>query len=136
MVMKFSAKEQYGLRAMVELAKRYGQGPVSLATVAQTQAISLAFLEQVVMPLRSAGLLISTRGANGGYALTHDPHSVTVAEVLRALEGDLVSFSCLSNAADTPCRRGEGVCGARQVWERVQEKLTEALDSTTLADLC
>ncbi len=134
--MKFSAKEQYGLRAMVELAKRYGQGPVSLGTVAQSQAISLAFLEQVVMPLRAAGLLDSTRGANGGYALTRNPGSVTVAEILRALEGDVVSFSCVSNAADAPCKRGEGACGARQVWERVQGRLTEALDATTLADLC
>ena len=134
--MKFSAKEQYGLRAMVELARRYGQGPIPLGAVAQSQAISLAFLEQVVMPLRAAGLVCSTRGANGGYALTRIPQLVTVAEVLRALEGDVVSFSCMSDGQDPPCKRGERACGARQVWERVQSRLTEALDSTTLADLC
>jgi len=134
--MKFSAKEQYGLRAMVELARRYGQGPISLGAVAQVQALSLAFLEQVVMPLRTAGLLDSTRGANGGYVLTRSPQSVTVGEVLRALGGEVVSFACVSDAADPPCKRGEGACGARQVWERVQGRLTEALDSTTLADLC
>jgi len=134
--MKFSAKEQYGLRAMVELARRYGQGPISLGAVARVQALSLAFLEQVVMPLRAAGLLDSTRGANGGYVLTRNPQSVTVGEVLRALEGDVVSFACVSDAADPPCKRGEGACGARQVWERVQGRLAEALDSTTLADLC
>ena len=121
---------------MVELARRYGQGPISLGAVAQTQAISLAFLEQVAMPLRAAGLLDSTRGANGGYVLTRNPRSVTVAEVLRAIEGDVVSFACVSDGADPPCKRGEGACGARQVWERVQGRLVEALDSTTLADLC
>jgi Rrf2 family protein len=134
--MKFSAKEQYGLRAMVELAHRYGEGPISLSTVAQSQAISLAYLEQVVVPLRVAGLLGSTRGASGGYALTRNPDSVTVGDVLRALEGTLVSFACVSDGSNAPCKRGEGACAARLVWERVQDRLSEALDATTLADLC
>jgi len=134
--MKFSAKEQYGLRAIVELARHYGAGPVSLSLVAQAQAISLAYLEQVVVPLREAGLLDSTRGANGGYVLARSPDAVTVGDVLRALDGAIVSFACVSNASNSPCRRGEGTCAARQVWEKVQDRLGEALDSTTLADLC
>lgn len=134
--MRFSAREQYALRALAELARRYGQGPISLATIAKAQAISSAYLEQVVGRLRAAGLLDSTRGAGGGYALARSPQSLTVGDVLRALDGAIVPFSCLSDADNPPCRRGEGTCGARRVWERVQERLTEALDSTTLADLC
>jgi Rrf2 family cysteine metabolism transcriptional repressor len=133
---KFSAKEQYALRAMAELARRYGQGPIPLASVAQSQAISTSYLEQVVAPLRAAGLLDSRRGAAGGYVLARSPRSVTVGDVLRALDGAILPFSCLSDAGSPPCRRGEGACGARRVWERVQEQLTEAFDSTTLADLC
>jgi len=134
--MKFSAKEQYGLRAMVELARRYGEGPISLHTVAQSQAISLAYLEQVIVPLRAAGLLDSTRGASGGYVLARNPSSVTVGDVLRALGGALVSFACVSDGSRAPCKRGAGSCAARQVWEQVQGRVSEALDATTLADLC
>lgn len=134
--MKFSAKEQYGLRAMVEFARRYGQGPVSLQAVAQAQAISPAYLEHVVVPLREAGLLDSTRGAYGGYCLTRNPGSIAVSEVIRALDGAVISLECVSDAADAPCARGDGICAARKVWEQVHRKLTEALDSTTLADLC
>jgi len=134
--MKFSAKEQYALRAMVEVSRHFGAGPVSLSSVAQAQAISSAYLEHVVVPLRAAGLLDSIRGAHGGYQLTRSPQSITVGEVIRALEGTLVSFACVSDAGDAPCTRTDVSCAARQVWERVQDKLAEALDSITLADLC
>ncbi|MBM4430188.1 MAG: Rrf2 family transcriptional regulator [Chloroflexi bacterium] len=134
--MKFSAKEQYALRAMVEFSRHFGEGPVSLSTVAQAEAISLAYLEHVVVPLRTAGLLDSIRGARGGYRLTRSPGSITVGEVIRALGGTLVSFACVSDAEDPPCARTDISCAARQVWERVRDKLAEALDSLTLADLC
>jgi Rrf2 family protein len=134
--MKFSAKEQYGLRAMVEFARRYGEGPISLHAIAQAQAISPAYLEHVVAPLRQAGLLDSTRGAYGGYRLSRSPSAIAVSEVLRALEGAVVSLECVSDVGDAPCARGDGICGARKVWVQVNEELTEALDSMTLADLC
>jgi Rrf2 family cysteine metabolism transcriptional repressor len=134
--MKFSAKEQYGLRAMVEFARRYGEGPISLQVVAQSQAISPAYLEHVVAPLRQAGLLDSTRGAYGGYHLSRSPGTIAVSEVLCALEGAVVSLECVSDVGDAPCARGDGICAARKVWAQVHQKLTEVLDSTTLADLC
>jgi len=134
--MKFSAKEQYALRAMVEFSRHFGEGPVSLSTVAQAQSISLAYLEHVIVPLRAAGLLDSSRGAYGGYQLTRSPRSTTVGDVIRVLDGTLVSFACVSDAGDPPCARTDTSCAARQVWERVQDKLAEALDSITLADLC
>ena len=134
--MRFSAREQYGLRAMVEFARRYGDGPVSLNSVSEAQAISSAYLEHVVAPLREAGLLRSTRGARGGYTLARRPQSVTVGEVIRALEGSIMPFSCVSEADGRPCERGSGTCAARKVWETVLAKVSEALDDTTLADLC
>jgi len=134
--MKFSAKEQYGLRAMVEFARRYGEGPVPLHTVAQAQAISLAYLEHVVVPLRKAGLLHSARGAYGGYQLARAPQSITIGDVIRALEGSVISLDCVSDALNAPCVRGQSTCAVCKVWEQMRQKLTEALDATTLSDLC
>jgi Rrf2 family transcriptional regulator, cysteine metabolism repressor len=133
--MHFSTKEQYGLRAMAELAAHYGEGTVPLSEVAQSQAISLATLEQIVAPLRRAGLLHSTRGANGGYVLARPPAEITVGAVLRALEGALVSIPCLAEGAAPLCERASQ-CATRPVWALVRDRLVETLDHTTLADVC
>ena len=133
--MKFSAREQYGLRAMAELARRYGQGPISLSEVAQAQGISLSYLEQVIAPLRRAGLLVSTRGAHGGYSLARDPGIITTGDVIRALEGAIAPIKCITDEENcAPCAR-EDICATRSVWEKVRARLVETLDSTTLADL-
>jgi Rrf2 family transcriptional regulator, cysteine metabolism repressor len=133
--MRFSNREQYGLRAMVEFARRYGSGPVSLGDIATSQDISLSYLEQIVIPLRKAGLLTSWRGASGGYALVLPPINVTAGDVIRALEGPLVPVRCVNEDSTTACCEREGSCAARTVWRKVAERLEEALDSTTLADL-
>ena len=133
--MRFSSKELYGLRAMADLASRYGEGPIPLSEVAQTQGIALATLEQIVAPLRRAGLLESTRGATGGYALARPPQEITVADVLRALEGALVPVPCLEQGASAQCERAR-LCATRPVWALVRARLVETLDNTTLADVC
>jgi Rrf2 family protein len=130
--MKFSAKEQCGLRAMVEFALHRGEGPTSLNDVALAQDMSLSYLEQIVAPLRRAGLLRSERGAHGGYELTRLPEYITVADVLRALDGALVPVACL---AEGDCHR-KGACATRSVWQTVRDKLAETLESITLEDLC
>ncbi|MGQ9666411.1 MAG: RrF2 family transcriptional regulator [Anaerolineae bacterium] len=135
--MKFSAKEQYGLRAMVELARCYGQGPVSLADVAQAEGLSLPYLEQIAADLRRAGLLESRRGAYGGYLLARPPAEISVADIIIALEGSLVQVPCV---ADGDAQEGAGcaretVCATRGVWLNVHQHLVELLDSLTLADL-
>ena len=79
--MRFSAKEEYALRALVELADHHGQGPISLSRVSEAQNISLAYLEQIVGPLRERGVLESTRGAHGGYTLARSPARITVGDV-------------------------------------------------------
>jgi Rrf2 family protein len=129
--MRFSAREQYGLRAMAELASRYGEGPIPLGEVAHVQGIALATLEQIVAPLRRAGLLESTRGASGGYALARPPERITVGDVLRALEGSLVPMPCLDESG-AQCERASQ-CATRPVWALVRDRLVETLDRTTLA---
>jgi Rrf2 family cysteine metabolism transcriptional repressor len=132
---KVSAKEQYGLRAMAELAQQYGAGPVSLGDIAQVQGMSLDYLEQIVPDLRDAGLLNSTRGAKGGYELTRPPDQITVGEVLRALSGEILPVRCVEDDDCTePCHR-TGDCGARTVWQTIHDQLLDTLDSMRLADL-
>lgn len=132
--MRISAKEMYGLRAMSEFARHYGQGPLSLADVARSQGISQPYLEQIAIDLRRAGLLESKRGAQGGYCLIRSPHDVTAGDVIRALEGHILPVQCVAEDLCVPCNREEG-CTTRGIWERVRDRLVETLDSITLADL-
>ena len=131
--MKISAKEQHGLRAMAELAARYGQGPVPLSDVADAQGISRDYLEQIVPALRRAGLVQSTRGAHGGYELVRAPESITVGQVLEALDGELLPLRCVSEHA-AGCDRSS-MCAARTVWTKVHARVSETLNEMTLADL-
>ena len=132
--MRVSAKELYGLRAMSEFARHFGQGPLSLAQVAQRQGISQAYLEQIAIDLRRAGLLASKRGAHGGYYLSRAPEDTTAGDVIRALEGNILPVQCVADQKCVPCSLEEG-CGTRGIWEQVRDRLVETLDSITLADL-
>jgi Rrf2 family transcriptional regulator, cysteine metabolism repressor len=132
--MKFSTREEYGLRAMVELARSYGEGPVSLAEVCRIESMSLSYLEQVIPSLRRAGLLESSRGAYGGYQLTREPGQITAGDIIRAVEGTIVQVPCLSAHTETRCAR-EGQCPTSNVWVEVGRKLIDTLDSMTLAGL-
>jgi Rrf2 family cysteine metabolism transcriptional repressor len=131
---RVSARELYGLRAMSELARHFGGGPVSLADIARTQGISQPYLEQIAIDLRRAGLLHSRRGAQGGYLLARAPGTITAGQVIRALEGSILPIECVSDQRCTPCSR-EDECSTRNVWEQVRDRLVETLDSITLADL-
>lgn len=134
--MKLSAREQYGLRAMIELARRYGEGPVSLSDVAHGQMISLPYLEQIVPLLKDAGLIESTRGAYGGYALSQAPHKITIGDIIRALEdGHIMPLKCIPASAESDSCAREEICMARDVWRRLHDGIAGVLDSTTLADL-
>ena len=132
--MRVSAKEMYGLRAMGEFARHFGSGPLSLAEVARTQGISQAYLEQIAIDLRRAGLLRSRRGAQGGYYLARPPEATTAGDVIRALEGSILPVQCVAEQRCEPCMLEQG-CSARGIWEQVRDRLVETLDSITLADL-
>ena len=120
---------------MAGLANCYPYGPVSLAQIAKEENISLAYLEQLMGILRKKGLVVSTRGARGGYRLAKNPKCITVGEVVRALEGPIAPVDCVSEV-DAKCRCDRQVgCPTKVVWERLRDSIADTLDSTTLADL-
>jgi len=131
---RVSAKELYGLRAMSEFARHFGQGPLSLTQVATRQGISQAYLEQIAIDLRRSGLLCSKRGAHGGYYLARAPEATTAGDVIRALEGSILPVQCVAEQKCVPCSLEDG-CSARGIWEQVRDRLVETLDSITLANL-
>jgi len=135
-MLQVSQRAHYGLRAMTELAKSYGQRTVSLSEIAGVEHVPAGYLEQLAIPLRRAGLIEGTRGAHGGYQLAKRPEDLTVGAVVRALEGPVAPVECLLlEYIPGSCTR-EPVCLSRSVWQRVKESVDSVLDSITLADLC
>jgi len=133
---RFSTRGHYGLRAMLAFAQAYDRGPVALAEVARNEGLSLAYLEQLAMALRRAGLITSVRGARGGYRLSADPSQVKVGQVLRALEGPFAPAECAAEMSEgCHCQR-ELTCLSRPLWERLRDSVSQVMDSTSLADLC
>ncbi len=123
--MKISTKGRYGLTIMMELAVKYGEGPISLKSIAEKNQLSEHYLEQLVAPLRNAGLVKSIRGAYGGYILSSDPSEITAGDIIRILEGPIspVDFS----EEDDPAKR--------QLWLRIRDSIAEVLDTTTLENM-
>jgi Rrf2 family transcriptional regulator, cysteine metabolism repressor len=121
---------------MVDLAKSTGKGPVSLTEVAASQDISLGYLEQLIAILKKAGLVESTRGAHGGYELARGPQEISVGDIVRALDGPIAPVECVAEnrSHSEGCDR-EAECPSRAVWVKMRDKMTETLDSTSLADL-
>lgn len=117
---------------MYDLALNAGATPQPIKAVAERQGIPEAYLEQLVGQLRRAGLLRSTRGAQGGYLLARPAREISVGDVLRALEGSLAIVDCLTDEA--PCDKACS-CPTRVVWQKVSTALEEAVDSITLQDM-
>ena len=132
----FSTRGEYGVRLMVELARHHGSGPVSLADIAGHEALPRPYLEQLVVSLREAGLVHSTRGAHGGYQLSREPAEIRMGEVLRALEGPIAPMVCASEDPThaAMCER-TGYCNVNHLWLTVRKAISGALDSITLAEL-
>lgn len=133
--MSFSTKGEYGVRLMAQLAARHGQGPASLTDIAEQEDLPRAYLEQLVISLRDAELVHSTRGAHGGYELTRPPEDIRMGEVLRALEGPIAPMICASDDPDHVTCVRTGFCTVNFMWLRVRDAISTALDSMTLADL-
>jgi Rrf2 family cysteine metabolism transcriptional repressor len=132
----FSTKGEYGVRLMVQLGRRHGAGPASLADIAAAEDLPRAYLEQLAFVLRDAGLVTSTRGAHGGYTLARPPAEIQMSEVLRALEGPLAPMICATDAPehDLLCDR-TSTCTVNFLWIRVRDAIAGALETMTLADL-
>jgi len=143
--MMFSTKAEYGVRVMVELARRAGDDPIPLTEIAEHDGLPLAYLEHLVARLRKAGLVDSRRGSRGGYMLARSPAEITMADVVEALEGSIAPIECISQSADGSivCARESAedatgpahVCPTKLLWTRVRFSIVRTLQETTLADL-
>ena len=130
--MKLSTRGRYGIHAMYDLAVHYGDGPQSIKLIAERQAIPEAYLEQLIALLRREKLVISNRGAQGGYRLSREPKDMTVGDVLRALEGGLNLVDCLleEDSCGKTC-----ACPSRIVWMKIRDGLNSIVDGITLQDM-
>ncbi len=132
--MKLSTKGKYGVRAVFEIARNYGKGPITIKEIAERQGISFSYLEQILHRLGKSGLIESVRGPAGGYLLSRKPAELTIGDIVRALEGPIALSHCLEPGESGDCTQADD-CVARMVWARVGAKIEEALDSITFADL-
>jgi Rrf2 family protein len=132
--MQVSQKCQYTLRALHELAKRQGQKPVTVAEIAEAQAIPQRFLALIFLDLRSRGVIESRRGNQGGYVLAVSPKTTTIGDVIRSVDGSLTPVKCVAGNSDKHCRL-KNHCVFMNVWQRAQRAMEEVYDNTTLQDL-
>lgn len=132
--MKLSTKGRYGLRAMVDLGIYSECEPVSISSIAARQQISDRYLEQLFGKLKKAGLVSSSRGAQGGYQLARRPEEISAGDILRVLEGDLMSVACAGDSEAHECSASD-YCVTRYVWQKVHEGIITAVDGLSLAEL-
>ncbi len=123
--MKISTKGRYGLTIVVELGRKYGEGPVPLRKIAEEQELSEAYLEQLIPPLRNSGIVKSVRGAYGGYMLAKLPTEITAGDVIRILEGPIQLVEGLEGT-DIP---------QQELWHRIGDAVRAVLDTTTIQHL-
>lgn len=135
--MRISSRGEYGVRAMFDLAQHFGEGPIPLKLIAERQGISEHYLEQLMGALRKAGLVGSVRGAQGGYELNAHPESVTVGDIIRALEGPVLTI----HGNESEKARPQGTespdqLALRTMWTGLAEEVNEVLNGVNLAHLC
>jgi Rrf2 family cysteine metabolism transcriptional repressor len=132
--MKLSTRAEYGIRVLVALARAEGSGPVSLTTVARTEKLPHAYIEQLVADLRRAQLVTATRGKSGGYALARPAAEISLVEAMRALDGPILEMPCAGADNLETCARPQD-CSVHDVFQRVHETLEVALSATNLAEV-
>ena len=130
--MKLSTRSRYGVRMMAALADLFDKNPVFLKDIAKREEISEKYLSLIVIPLKSAGLIQSTRGARGGYQLARAPEEITVQDIFDALEEESGLVDCVKYVKK--CSR-VSICPTRDIWALLGDKIRETLSSITLADL-
>ena len=133
--MRVSSKAHYGLRMMTEFAKGYERGPLSIAEVARTEHLPVAYLEQLAAQLRRGGLVDSTRGVHGGYSLSRPPEQISVLDVVRVVEGEVSPVECVAHDYVSGTCIREGECASRGLWQRLKKSIDAVLSQTTLAEL-
>lgn len=131
--MKISTKGRYALRLMLDLAENQKNGFIALKDIAQRQNISKKYLEQIVPLLNKSGILITSRGYQGGYRLAKRPEECTVGDILRITEGSLAPVACL-DTVENFCEKAES-CMTLSVWKGLEKAINEYLDSITLQNI-
>ncbi len=132
-MLRLSTKGEYGVRAMLEIAKNYKKGPLTIKEISRRQEVSIAYLEQLLNRLRKARLIKSQKGPGGGYILGKKPEEISVGRILKALEGPVAIAQCLGPSAKG-CSRIEG-CVARLLWKSLGEKIERFLETISLRNL-
>ncbi|MCJ7563516.1 MAG: Rrf2 family transcriptional regulator [Candidatus Aminicenantes bacterium] len=132
--MRLSTKGEYASRAMLELSLHYAEGPVHIRDISAAQDIPERFLEQILLLLKRAGYLRSKKGPHGGYYLAKPPTRISVAEVIRVMDGPLAPIDCVSVTAREFCSR-EQFCGLKGLWKEVRDAIAKILEKTTFEDL-
>jgi len=119
---------------MIDMAQSEDKGPIATHTIAERQGISERYLEQLMVPLKRAGLVKSIRGSQGGYILGKSPDNITAGDIIRVLEGPIAPVECVSESNPEECDRAD-YCVTRVIWTKVRDSIAEVLDSYSLADL-
>ena len=132
--MRLSTKGRYGLQAMVDLGVYSKEKHISLKSIAERLSMSENYLEQLMALLKKNKLVVSVRGAQGGYALAKDPSEITIGEILRALEGSLAPTDCTCKGNVIHCAL-DGKCVTKSVWEKIRDSIDRVVDNITLDQL-
>ncbi|MBE0460521.1 MAG: Rrf2 family transcriptional regulator [Candidatus Aminicenantes bacterium] len=132
--MKLSTRGEYASRAMLELSLHYPNELLHIREISEAQDIPERFLEQILLLLKRAGYLRSKKGPNGGYYLAKAPSEISVAEVIRVMDGPLAPIDCVSVTAHEFCPR-EKYCGLKWLWKDVRDAIAKILEGTTFEDL-
>ena len=127
-------KHQYALRAIYELARRYGEGPVKISEIAKAQAIPLRFLEVILNQLKGSGFVTSRRGFYGGYYLVTPPEKISVGAIMRYMQGPVDPMACMACVSQNDCPL-DNDCPFMPLWSRVSTAIFGIYDTTTIADL-
>ena len=133
-----SKKTKYGIKALTFLAKQEERIPVQIATISESENISLKFLESILLTLRKNGLLASKKGKGGGYYLLKEPNEIQMTTVMRILEGPIAMVPCVSLNFYEKCEDcpDEDICAVNKLMIQVRDSSLKIFRNTTLADLC
>ena len=132
-----SKKAKYGLKAMSALAREYGKGPLLIGDIAKRERIPMKFLELILLDLKKGGFVQSKKGKGGGYYLSRLPETVSVGQLIRALDGPLALLPCVSQMAYERCEEcpDEETCGIRMVFKEVRDSTANILERKSLAEM-
>jgi Rrf2 family cysteine metabolism transcriptional repressor len=132
--LKLSTRGNYGVRAIYELARNYGKGPIQIKQISERQEIPLRYLEQLLLRLKKSGIIESIRGPSGGYVLTDDPSNLSIGMVFRVLEGPFQMSGCVQSGNKDHCKRMNN-CISNILWSQIEKRFEQLLEEISLFDL-